>query len=275
MATPFLTGQTVEINGTVLHYTLQGSGETLVLMHAGVADSRGWKHQLEALAQDYQVLTYDLRGYGQSKMPANQLYAHHEDLYALLTHLGIQSAYLVGMSMGGKIAINFTLTYPEMVQCLILIGSALTGYQLQGEYLEKMWTLAGEAFDNGEQMRAAEIEMETWLVGSGRAVDDVPADVRTLVSEMIQRSYVHEIEAEEAKEKEMLPPLPVQRLNEIKVPALVLVGEYDVPVMHDIATKLEIEIPNSQKIVLKNTAHLPNVEIPAVLNQHICDFLPM
>lgn len=272
MTTPFLTNQTADINGTVLHYTLQGEGAPLVLIHAGVADSRGWQHQIEAFAQDYQVLAYDLRGYGQSKMPAHETYTHHEDLHALLTHLGIQSAYMVGMSMGGKTAINFTLTYPEMIKRLVLIGSALDGYPLQGDYLEKMWALASEVFTKQGYAPAAEIEMETWLIGPGRSVDAVPEDVRTLVSEMIQVSYIHEIAAEEAEEKDLAPPA-TERLPEIKVPTLVLIGEYDVPVMHEIATKLDAEILISQKIILPNTAHLPNVEIPVVLNQHIRDFL--
>lgn len=272
MTTPFLTDQTADINGTTLHYTLQGEGETLVLIHAGVADSRSWQQQLEAFAQDYQVLAYDLRGYGQSKMPANEAYTHHEDLHALLNHLGIETTHIVGMSMGGKTAINFALTYPNMVKNLILIGSALEGYSLQGEYLEKMWTLAGEAFDNEGHAPAAEIEMETWLVGPGRTKDAVSNEVRSLVNEMIELSYVHEVAAEEAEEKELVPPA-VERLSEIKNPTLILIGEYDVPVMHDIATKLDAEIPNSRKIILKNTAHLPNVEIPDVLNQHILEFL--
>lgn len=272
MTIPFITDQTVEINGTVLHYTLQGQGEPIVFIHAGVADSRGWQHQIEAFAQDYQVLAYDLRGFGQSKMPGNQAYAHHEDLYALLTHEDIQSANLVAMSMGGKTAINFALTYPEMVKKLIVIGSALEGYRLQGEYLETMWKRAGEAFDNEGHAPAAQIEMETWLVGPSRKLDDVSENVRNLVSEMIELSYIHEIAAEDAEETELTPPA-TERLSEIQAPTLVLIGEYDVPVMHDIATKLDAEIPNAKKILLKNTAHLPNVEIPDVLNQHIREFL--
>lgn len=272
MTTAFLTEKTAEINGTVLHYTLEGEGTSLVLIHAGVADSRGWKHQIETLAQHYQVLVYDLRGYGQSKMPANESYAHHEDLHALLTHLNIDSAFVVSMSMGGKTAINFTLTYPDMVRGLVVIGSALEGYPLGGNYLKKMWTQAGEAFDDDNQTRAAEIEMEMWLVGEGRALETVATDVRQLVTEMIQLSYVRETEAEDAEEIEFNPPA-VDRLSEIQAKTLVLVGKYDAPVMHDIATKIAVDIPNSQKIVLENTAHLPNVEVPAVLNQHILDFL--
>lgn len=272
MTTSFLTDQTAEINDTVLHYTLQGEGVPLVLIHAGVADSRSWKVQLEAFAQYYQVLAYDLRGYGQSKMPANESYAHHEDLHAMLTHLNIESAFVVGMSMGGKTALNFILAYPDMVRGLVVIGSALEGYPLGGDYLKKMWTQAGEAFDNDNQTRAAEIEMEMWLVGEGRAVESVATDVRQLVTEMIQLSYVHETEAEDAEEIELIPP-PVDRLSEIQAKTLVLIGEYDAPVMHDIATKIAVDIPNSQKIVLDKTAHLPNVERPGLLNLHILNFL--
>src|SRR5690606_6601331 len=116
-----------DINGARLYYEVAGEGPALVLLHAGICDSRMWDDQFAAFAKHYRTVRYDLRGYGQSNPVAGR-FAHYEDLRALLDHLGIERAYLIGVSFGGMIAIDFTLTYPQRVAGLILVGTGVDGY---------------------------------------------------------------------------------------------------------------------------------------------------
>src|SRR5690242_8469772 len=104
----------VEVNGTQLYYETQGCGHPLVLIHGGYMDRRMWDDQFHAFAKQYRVIRYDVRGFGKSELPGVP-YADRQDLYALLKHLGVEKTYLLGLSLGGMIALDFTLDYPKMV----------------------------------------------------------------------------------------------------------------------------------------------------------------
>ena len=119
------------INGTRFYYEIAGEGRPLVLVHAGIADSRMWNEQFHAFAEQYQVIRYDRRGFGKTTMVAGP-YAHQQDLYDLLQFLGIEEACFVGCSQGGKTVIDFTLEHPAMVQALVLVASALSGFSFAG-----------------------------------------------------------------------------------------------------------------------------------------------
>lgn len=90
------------VGGGNLYYRDAGSGEPLVLVHAGIADNRMWDAQFEALARHYRVVAYDLRGYGRSDTPTAPFY-HYRDLASLLESFDIESAHLVGASAGGAV----------------------------------------------------------------------------------------------------------------------------------------------------------------------------
>src|SRR5713101_544743 len=105
-----------EVNGTRLYYEVAGEGYPLVLMHGGIMDNAMWNDQFETFPQHYRVIRFDLRGFGQSDLPVGQKpYSMRGDLRALLTFLGIDRANILGISMAGSIAIDFTLDSPDMV----------------------------------------------------------------------------------------------------------------------------------------------------------------
>jgi 3-oxoadipate enol-lactonase len=111
----FMTNQSTtgfaEVNGTRLAYEVAGEGHPLTLIHGGLVDRRLWDDQFAAFAQHYRVIRYDLRGLGESALvKADQPpYSASADLYALLHSLGIEKTYLLGLSAGGALAIDFTL----------------------------------------------------------------------------------------------------------------------------------------------------------------------
>src|SRR5690242_5351387 len=102
-----------------ISYEITGEGRPLILVHAGIADRRMWDDQVPAFAQHYQVIRYDMRGYGETEMVAGP-FSHSRDLYNLLKFLAVERAYLIGVSMGGTTIVDFTLEHPEMVEALII-----------------------------------------------------------------------------------------------------------------------------------------------------------
>ncbi len=102
-----------EINGGKIYYEVAGSGHPLVLIHGGQMDRRMWDEQFDLFSKSYRVIRYDVRGFGKSPASTN-VYADEEDLAALLKYLQVDKAYIVGLSLGGRIAIDFALTHPDM-----------------------------------------------------------------------------------------------------------------------------------------------------------------
>jgi pimeloyl-ACP methyl ester carboxylesterase len=111
------------VPGGELYYETAGEGPALVLIHADFLDHRMWEPQFESLAQDHRAVRYDARGHGRSTVPGGP-YSDGEDLRALLDHLGIASAYLVGLAHGARIASEFAAAEPRRVRGLVLAAGA-------------------------------------------------------------------------------------------------------------------------------------------------------
>jgi pimeloyl-ACP methyl ester carboxylesterase len=120
-----------EVNGTRLYFEVAGSGHPMILIHGFTLDNRMWDDQFDTFALHYQVIRFDVRGFGKSALPTCESYSYAADLKALIDHLGISHAYVLGLSLGGMIAIDFALEHPEATDALILADTALGGFQWQ------------------------------------------------------------------------------------------------------------------------------------------------
>ena len=123
-----------DVNGTRLYYELAGEGHPLLLIHGFTLDTRMWDDQFDAFAQRYQVIRYDVRGFGRSAVPTHEPYSHHDDVKALLDYLDIAHAHILGHSMGSGIATDFVLAYPEMADSLISVGTVVHGLDWLPEF---------------------------------------------------------------------------------------------------------------------------------------------
>lgn len=262
-----------EINGATLFYEVAGEGQPVVLLHAGIADSRMWDDQFAVFAQRYRVIRYDHRGYGQSSLPPGP-FAFYDDLHALLRLLGVTQAAVVGVSMGGTTAINFTLKYPEMVAALVAVGSGLDGFEWSQSDPEEstLFSQAEAAGEAGDFATANELEVHIWVDGPRRNPEAVNPDVRERVRAMNAQTFTRYAEQDQAQPQE-LEPAASSRLGEIQAPTLVMVGDQDVSDIQTIADRLAAEIPGARKVVMSNTAHVPNMEQPEAFNQIVLDFL--
>jgi pimeloyl-ACP methyl ester carboxylesterase len=143
-----------QLNGTQIHYEIAGAGLPLVLVHAGIADSRMWDEQFGVLADAFTVVRYDMRGFGQSPMVAGP-YAHHHDLAALLQYLNISRTALLGCSMGGKTVIDFTLEFPDRVTALMPVAASVSGFVFEGSH-PPQWDALNAAYDQGDLAQTSE-----------------------------------------------------------------------------------------------------------------------
>lgn len=263
---------TLAVNGADMYYEIRGDGHPIVLVHAGIADSRMWDDQMDVFAARYTVVRYDLRGYGRSSMPPEPA-AYYEDLHGLMRALGLERAHLVGVSIGGGIVIDFCLAYPEMTTALIPVGPGLGGFEAEPTPAEMALFEEGEAaFKAGEIDRANEIDVRIWVDGPGRVPEQVDPRARARVREMNAATFAHQAEHEAAGSRPLEPPA-AGRLGEIRVPTLAIVGDQDVSPVQGAVDKIAAEVPGARKAVIHDAGHVPNMERPEEFNRLVLDFL--
>jgi pimeloyl-ACP methyl ester carboxylesterase len=255
-----------DINGGKLYYEVAGDGPTLVFAHAGIADRRMWDDQFLAFAQHYRVIRCDFWGFGKSTR-ANNTFLLHQDLYQLLKFLGVEQAHLMGCSLGGRVIIDLALEYPNMVNSLIVVGSGLSGYQFTGEVLQRFSEQMRAANERNDFDGALELVIQLWVDGRSRTPDQVDPRVRERAREMLLgRPGVK-------GEGRQLEPAAIGRLSEIDVPTLIIVGDRDEANIATIADLLAANVRGARKIIMPDTAHLPNMEKPEHFNRIVLEFL--
>lgn len=248
---------TVAVEGAILAGEMrlpdnetQGAATPLVFIH-GMAGSRAdWDRLIAALPQDRPTLAYDLRGFGQSVESADAPFSHTADLLALLDAQGIRQATLVGLSMGGSIALNFALSHPERVERLILISSALIGWEWSDEW-KTLWrrvTAPARAGDMG-------LAREQWLAHPMFAhvlKSDAAEEFREAVAAYPGQQWIRDNQR---------PEMPdVDRLHQLAVPTLLLAGEYDVADIRLIADLIAGAAPGVTRQDFAGAGHMLHVE---------------
>ena len=250
-----------------LYYEIAGEGQPLVLIHGGLVNCSLWDNQFEAFAEHYRTLRYDVRGFGKSKSPTSY-YSNHGDLRDLLENLGIEKAYVLGLSMGGGIAIDFTLAYPNHVAALLPIAAGLGGYRATSNRALRDELEA--AYERGDKDRAVELSLQVWTDGPQRTPDQVDPAVREQIRAMtIQTFDLPDVE----QWLRRLEPPAIDRLAEIHVPTLFVVGDKDVEDILKIGDLILANVRGAQRVVIPNTAHHLNMEQPAEFNRVVLEFL--
>ncbi len=263
----------VAVNGAQLYFERAGSGQPLIMIHAGIADCRMWDHEFAALADCYQTLRFDMRGYGRS-LPAPGEYNIQDDLESLLDALEVPAPFiLMGCSMGGGLAIEFALAQPERVSALILVGSDPRGFEGDAAWPDDLIARSEAAFERGDVEAVAELDMQIWFDGVGRSSADVDAAVRAKAFEMARQVTVHELGGIGEHKRKTAGIPAAHRLEELTMPALVVIGENDLAYLHQATDYMAARLPQAQKLSLPNAAHLPNMEHPALFEAKLREFL--
>jgi pimeloyl-ACP methyl ester carboxylesterase len=256
------------INGARIHYERSGSGFPLFFLHAGIADSRMWEPQVAAFAENFDVICPDARGFGQSELPAAR-WSPVADLLETIEQLHLKPAHLVGCSMGGSIAIDFAIQYPERVSKLVLVGTAIGGANFGKKYPD-LWAEAKAADAAGDHAALNQAEMHLFLDGPLRPRGYVKQPLRDLFLDMNGTSLNSDWEG--APTDDLNPPA-IERLGEVTAPTLIVLGDSDVPTVYDAADALMKSLPHVRQVVINDAAHLPSLEHPEEFNRLVLEFL--
>jgi pimeloyl-ACP methyl ester carboxylesterase len=258
----------LETNGARIHYEVEGRGEPVVLIHAGVANLRMWDAQVRALRDGYRVIRHDTRGYGRTETAAVE-FSNRADVAALLDHLGEASAHVVGLSRGGSIALDFAIEHPDRVRSLTVVAGGISGYESPDEAPPETFEEPEKLWEAKDWDGLAEWETRYWADGPGQPEDRVP-EVRALVRGWVLDTY--RAEKEEGQPQPLDPPA-AGRLGELRVPLLVMLGTYDDPGTQESMRHLAATVPGARLEVFEGVAHMVNLEQPDRFNHVLRAFL--
>ncbi|HKA56843.1 MAG TPA: alpha/beta hydrolase, partial [Candidatus Binatia bacterium] len=260
-----VTAGLTEVNGTKLYYEVSGQGHPLVFIHGGLLSSTEWNEQFHPFAEHYRTIRYDVRGFGKSetrKLP----YSNTEDLSDLLRFLRVEKTYLVGGSMGGAIAVDFALEHPAMVDALILVGPSVGGWQYSPEFGQRIYQIMLATVAEGAEKGA-----DLWL----GVPYLIPAPDNPAAREQFRRLFTadfHGFLAPWYLARPLNPPT-LQRLSQLHVPTLIIMGQLEDPENLAVADTLATKIAGAKKIVVPNAGHLVDMEKPEEFNRIVLDFL--
>jgi 3-oxoadipate enol-lactonase len=233
----------------------------IVLIHAGVADRRMWEPVWPAPSEEHDVVRVDLRGFGDSvARPAGPV-SQGGDVLEALAEIGVDRCHLVGASFGAGVAVEAALTRPVAVTSLLLASPA-------GSLLEMtagLRAFVGEeaaALERGDLDAAVEVNLSWWVDGPHRHPGQVDPKMRALVGRMQRRAFGVTCDWDDVEESELEPPA-LDRLGEISVPVLVLVGGLDLDTVHDAAGRVVSGVGGARRVDWPQVGHLPSLERPA------------
>lgn len=259
---------TLTINGTPHAYDEAGEGSGLLLLHAGIADRRMWDDAWPMLTARHRVIRFDLRGYGDTPIPADP-FGWTADAVALLRELGVERAHVLGVSMGAGVALDLALAHPDLVDRLVLVAPGLPGWKWS-DTMDGFDAAETEAVERGDLDEASWINVRFWVDGVGRPGGEADPSVRQRVFEMQKHAF--EIDNPDAKLSWLVADR-AERLGEVRPATLLVVGELDQPDFLAIGRHMADSIPDARLEVMPGVAHLPPMEAPEAFSRLVLDFL--
>jgi pimeloyl-ACP methyl ester carboxylesterase len=256
-----------EIEGRKVYYETKGEGAAVLFIHGFSLDTRMWDDLFDTFAKQYRAVRYDVSGYGRSTIP-DSVISSSDEIAALLKSLHIDKATVIGMSQGGRVAIKFALDYPQMVDALITLSSALDGFQFSNGVQTRMKRYTTIAKDSG--LAKAK---EAWLKDPFLTPQTDAPSVRNKIRKIVTDWSGIQFSTPNLWSFKQTLPAAIHRLDKIKVPTLAIVGEKDEQDMHAIADTLVANIAGARKIVIAGSGHLLNLERADEFNKIVLDFL--
>ena len=248
------------ING--LHVEVVGDGAAIVLVHAGIADSRMWEPQWATWPDDYKVIRLDLREFGRSAASVGA-FCHAADVLAVLDALEIDRAVVVGASFGGLVSLDLAVSRPDRIAGLVLADIPLPGHAWSAEF-KAFGDAETAAVEAGDLDLATEINVDFWL---GAA----PESIRGAIREQQRRALELQVGVD-ANDSLLTDDLP-DRLASLDVPTMVIDGADDVDDFRLIADQLGRTLPRSERATIAGSGHLPSLEQPEAFDAVVRPFL--
>ncbi|WP_435194220.1 alpha/beta fold hydrolase [Natronomonas sp. EA1] len=266
--------QTVRTNGITTHYERRGEGRPVVFIHGSIVDRSMWAAQLDALADDYTVVSYDLRGHGHTGGSAVDRYTIElfaDDLAALVDALGLDRPVLCGLSMGGLIAQLYAARHPDRVSGLVLADTFTPPILSRGEWLLRRVVLPFFTYPvrlvGYERVEKVNVWVTERLVaGAGGDYETIEA-LREDAPVMSTSEFTKVMRAMARFHEES-----VDR-SQLTMPVLVLYGENELPFVKRHAAALAAALPDVEVEEVPGGGHASNLDNPAFFTDALREFL--
>jgi len=259
------------VNGTKLYYEIAGKGEPLILIHGSFGDRRFWIHQFNALSKKFKVICYDIRGFGKSALPdSNESYTDAADLDALMQYLKIDKAHLCGLSLGSFIVIDMALAYPQRCISLIPAGPRVAGDGTT-ENSDSIRAIIAKATAIVKEQGAKAATDFLWMGNHAMGYTVISRSTRKTLLQMGYEyswwRYLH------SSKRDYAVPDGIKRLNELKIPTLIVTSEFDLALCKDVASTMAKQISTSKLVSIKGAGHIMNMDKPEEFNQLVTNFI--
>ena len=242
-------------NGVNIHYEDHGAGPAVLLSHGYSATSQMWKGQVDALTDRYRVITWDMRGHGETDSPEDQgEYSEAktvDDMAAILRHLGLKTAVIGGLSLGGYMSLAFNVAHPDMVRALMLFDCG-PGYK--NPKAREGWNeTASKRAENFEAKGLDALgSSDEVRVSTHKSAEGLARAARGMLAQFDSRI--------------------IESLETIAVPTLVLVGADDTPFL-GASDYMSAKIPGAVRVTVPEAGHAANIHQPAAFNAAVEQFL--
>lgn len=245
-----------EVTDAELYYEVHGQGPTVVFAHGIGGNHASWFYQVETFAHSYQVVTIDHRGFGLSTDPERRGREQFiGDLKALLDHLGVSEAALVGQSMGGGTVAGFTCSYPERVRALVL-ADTIAGYAEDGSIKIRMDAVraATDGLSQTERVLGPRIRAKSPALSVlyGQIASFNNYTLKSIIGTPRRWSAAE--------------------LSATRVPVLFVVGLHDILFPADVVRMVQAQIPGSHLVEIADTGHSAYFENPVEFNDSVLSF---
>lgn len=269
---PGIESGTAPVAGGELYYEAAGAGPAVVLLHEGMLDLTVWDEQFGWLARSgYRVVRYDARGHGRSSVVDGD-YAHHEDLRALLAHLGIARATLVGHSHGARVALDSALAHPDAVAALVLAAPGISGRAFSDPFLlHHIREQVAAVSAPGGVTLFIEHFLRMWVDGPHREPASVDAGLRERIRATAKATV--RAHAEGMGRGTALEVGAAGRLAEISVPTLVMDGDLDSTDISANAHAVALAVPGARRARIPAAGHMVHLENAAQFDRELAEFL--
>lgn len=265
---------TVSLEDGALHYTQQGSGPPLVLIHGGWQDSASWEHQIEYFAEEYSVITYDIRGHGRTGKTATAAYSidlFADDLETLLRKLGVEQPILVGLSVGGMIARTVLERQPDSIRGAVVGGPVQSlpslGFADLNPFFSPVQSVSQMVSTLGSAgaFRALLNTMRTANGGPWLSLDsDVREQAIAAAGTVPKAEYTKVFQA-------LYDHEPID-LSHVETPLLVLYGDHEASRIKRQGRQLAERTPRGRQLEISDAAHLVNQDNPEAFNRACAEF---
>ena len=257
----------IKANGILMNYKIKGKGESLVLIHGAGGNLNMWYHQIPVFSNSYRVIVYDVRGAGKTEIPEAKysISVFVEDVYELMKAIGVEDAYFLGYSMGGRIALELATNHPEMVKALVLANSPVRSAPLSPENRRQRHATL-DLIDKGDIKAVAEV-IATGAFSPGFKSKNA-AEFAKYMKVVLQNKAPGLARILRSPETATNPP----DLGKVKCPVLLVMGTND-PYMQVEQGKQAQEAIAGSRLVILPTGHATALELPHEFNAAVIEFL--